>query len=460
MKVDLLVAEIGSTTTVVNAFNHINIKPEFIGQGQSATTVIDGDVNIGLKNAIDNLAKNTNSDKIDFQELIATSSAAGGLRVTVHGLVYDMTVKAAKEAALGAGANIKMVTAGRLRKSDLKKIVDINPNIIIIAGGVDYGERDTALYNSELIKDLNLNIPIIYAGNIENHEEIIELFQDSNIELYIADNVYPKIDELNIEPTRAIIQSVFETHIVHAPGMEKIRDMVTGSIMPTPGAVMIASQLLYNNIGDLVTIDIGGATTDIHSVSAESDNIKRILINPEPLAKRTVEGDLGLYINMDNLVLLLGMDKIMEKLSLTEEEVKDLIINKKPIPVTNLEIKFIELLTFVAGEAAIKRHVGKIKELYGPSGKVTIAEGKDLTAVKYIIGTGGALTGLSNRLSILKEIININPKNLLLPNKDATILIDENYIMASIGVISKTYPEVALSLILESMGFHKKIKLR
>lgn len=451
MKIDLLVAEIGSTTTVVNGFNHINAKPKFIGQGQSSTTVTEGDVNIGLKNAINDLAENSNCDSIEYNELIATSSAAGGLRVTVHGLVYDMTVKAAKEAALGAGANIKLITAGKLRKSDLKKIVDINPNIILIAGGVDYGERDTAIYNSKLIRSLNLKIPIIYAGNMENQEEIIEIFKGSNMELHIADNVYPKIDQLNIEPTRAIIQDVFEKHIIHAPGMEKIRDMVTGSIMPTPGAVMMASQLLYNEIGDLVTIDIGGATTDIHSVTCESDNIKKILTNPEPLAKRTVEGDLGLYINMDNLVELLGKENIKETLSLTDEQVQDLIKNKKAIPKTDLEISFIELLTFVAGDLGIKRHAGKIKDLYGPSGKVTIAEGKDLTAVKYIIGTGGALTGLPNRLDILNKIKNINPKNLLLPNREAVVLIDENYIMASIGVLSKTYPEVALDLMLQSM---------
>ncbi len=55
-------------------------------------------------------------------------------------------------------------------------------------------------------------------------------------ELYIVENVYPKIDELNIEPTRKIIQDVFEKHIIHGPGMEKVRDMITGSIMPTPGS--------------------------------------------------------------------------------------------------------------------------------------------------------------------------------------------------------------------------------
>ncbi|MFA7411876.1 MAG: glutamate mutase L, partial [Tissierellaceae bacterium] len=165
MKIDLLVAEIGSTTTVVNGFDGFDTCPRFIGQGQFPTTVLEGDVNVGLKGAIDDLARKIASP-IEYKELLATSSAAGGLRMTVHGLVYDMTVRAAREAALGAGANIKLVTAGKLRKSDLKKLQELEPNIILIAGGVDYGERDTALHNAELIAEMELNIPLIYAGNI------------------------------------------------------------------------------------------------------------------------------------------------------------------------------------------------------------------------------------------------------------------------------------------------------
>ena len=249
MKVDVLVAEIGSTTTVVNACNDIATPdPKFIGQGQAPTSVLDGDVRIGLKGAIDDLAMNLGTDKIEYDEMLATSSAAGGLKMTVHGLVFDMTARAAKEAALGAGAIIHQVTAGRLRRSDLKKIQEIKPNIILIAGGVDYGERDTAIYNAELISELGLDIPIIYAGNIENKEEIKLIFEEAHksTRLYVVDNVYPKIDELNVEPTRKVIQDAFEDHIIHAPGMEHVRDMVNGPIIPTPGAVMECAKLLYD----------------------------------------------------------------------------------------------------------------------------------------------------------------------------------------------------------------------
>lgn len=196
--------------------------------------------------------------------------------MTVHGLVFDMTARAAKEAALGAGAIIHQVTAGRLRRSDLKENTGNKTKYHPIAGGVDYGERDTAIYNAELISELGLDIPIIYAGNIENKEEIKLIFEEAHksTRLYVVDNVYPKIDELNVEPTSKVIQDAFEDHTSHAPGMEHVRDMVNGPIIPTPGAVMECAKLLYEYIGDLIVLDVGGATTDLHSVTKGSEEIE------------------------------------------------------------------------------------------------------------------------------------------------------------------------------------------
>ncbi len=454
MKINVLVAEIGSTTTVVNAFSDIDTDhPRFLGQGQAPTTVVEGDVNIGLGNAVESLRQNLGLDDITYDEMLATSSAAGGLKMTVHGLVYDMTVKAAREAALGAGANIHLVTAGKLRRSDKRKIKDINPNIILIAGGVDYGERDTALNNAEVIAGLDIDVPVIYAGNIQNHEDVREIFEENGKShlLYIVDNVYPKIDVLNVEPTRKIIQDAFEDHIIHAPGMTRVRELVNGPIIPTPGAVMEASKLLKDHMGDLVTFDVGGATTDLHSVTEGSEEVNRILISPEPVAKRTVEGDLGVYVNMKNVVEMIGLEKLSRDLNMEQEKVQSLIDNHVPIPVTEDQKKFVERLTLEAVITSVHRHAGGFRDLYGSSGKTTLAEGKDLTNVKWIVGTGGALTRLPNRVNILKQIALSNKGDKLLPNKEAKILIDNDYIMASLGVLSKKYDEAALHLLKQSL---------
>lgn len=457
MKIDVLVAEIGSTTTVVNAFLGIHTNdPKFIGQGQAPTTVFEGgDVRNGLNGAIKDLAEKLGVDSIEYDDMFATSSAAGGLKMTVHGLVYDMTAKAAKEAALGAGAVIHKVTAGKIRRTDIKEIKEIKPNIILIAGGVDYGERDTAIYNAELIAGLNLGVPVIYAGNIENQEEIKLIFEDTNYKLYIVDNVYPKIDYLNIEPTREVIQNVFEEHITNAPGMEHIKDLVNENITPTPGAVMESAKLLKKHIGDLIVIDVGGATTDLHSVTEGSEGINRILVNPEPVAKRSVEGDLGVYVNMKNIVNLIGKDKLQEELK--DINIDEIMDNYLPIPKTPQQKEFVERLTREAVLRATKRHAGTIRNVYGASGKSKIAEGKDLTEVKYVVGTGGALTRLPKRVEIMKYICEYNKnKDLLFPKEKAKILVDNDYIMASLGVLSKKYEEASLKLMLKSLNLEEE----
>jgi uncharacterized protein (TIGR01319 family) len=441
MKVDYLISEIGSTTTIVTAFMINENSVDIIAQGKSYTTVIEGDVNIGLKKAIIDLEEQI-GERIFWNRMLSTSSAAGGLKITVHGLVEDMTVKAAKEAALGAGGNIKLVTAGHLRKSDIKLISEINPNLIMIAGGTDYGERETALYNAERLSKEKLNKPFIYCGNAANQDEIMELFKDQ--EVYIVPNVYPRIDELNVEPSRKVIQEAFEKNIVKAPGMNRIKDMVDGSIMSTPGAVMESAKLLYEILGDLLVIDVGGATTDVHSVTEGSTEILDILVSPEPIAKRTVEGDLGVYVNSSNIIDLLD---IRDLKGLSKDYIKQ---NIKPIPSTEEEIKCSLKLTKKAVEIAVNRHVGYIKRSYGAT-KSFIAYGKDLSKVKYIIGTGGALCRLPGGIDLLKDIRYNKDDLTMLPRNNAEVLLDNNYIMACAGVLSRENKEAAVTLLKQSL---------
>lgn len=454
MKIDVLVAEIGSTTTVVNAFHNLmNEDPVFLGQGQGVTSVEEGDVTIGLHEAIEDLRRKLDVSEITYDSFLATSSAAGGLRMTVHGLVHDMTVKASREAALGAGAIIRLVTSGRLKKSDLRRIMDIRPNIIMIAGGLDHGERDTALYNAEKILTLGLSVPVIYAGNTDNQDDIEEIFEDYPGRLYVTDNVYPQVDVLQVEPARKIIQEVFEENIIHAKGMEKVYELVNGRILPTPGAVMESAKVLKEVLGDLMIIDVGGATTDVHSVTRGSEEIARILLSPEPEAKRTVEGDLGVYVNRKNLIERIGEEKICQELKIPGIDLHKL----KPIPETPLEKEIIRRLTREAVFASVDRHAGTVRNLYGESsGRKSVAEGKDLTEVKYIIGTGGALTRLENMEEILSAIHGEGRGQKLYPKKEAEVLLDNDYLLASLGVLSLQYREAALKLMLKSLKIEDK----
>ncbi len=463
MIVDVLVAEIGSTTTCVNAFDgidEIGAGARFLGQGVSRTTVAEEDVRIGLNGALTDLKKHLGTKELTWRSFYATSSAAGGLRMTVHGLVYDMTVRAAKEAALGAGANIHQVTAGKMRERDIDMLLQIKPNIILIAGGVDYGERETALYNSSKIAEAlagnGLSIPVLYGGNVDAADEVRDIFSGYSGKLTVIPNIYPRIDELKVVPARKIIQDLFEEHIVQARGMEHIRDMVDGPIVPTPGGVMLAAQLLKEEIGDVVVFDVGGATTDLHSVTSGSENIDLVQISPQPEAKRTVEGDLGVYVNRRNILKNGDLERGAEMFPGDKGLFLQVIENLGEIPVTEEEKTAVEILTQFALETALRRHAGVYRTLYGSGGRTIAAEGKDLTAVKYCIGTGGALTRLGRGKEIMERVLKGGSvpgdrKKRLYPPEDTPCLLDSNYIMASLGVLSKHRPKAALKLLKESL---------
>jgi len=445
MPVELLVAEIGSTTTLVSAFEGISTgNPRFLGQGWAPTTVAAGDVTVGLREAMDDLRM-----RVGGVEMMASSSAAGGLRMTVHGLVYDMTVKAAREAALGAGAVIRLVTAGELKEEDLQQIKAIRPNIILLAGGVDYGERTTVLNNARHLAELGLPTPVIYAGNVAAREEASRVLRERGIPVVAVGNVYPRLDTLDIEPTRRAIQEVFERHIVSAPGMDRIRELVSGPIVPTPGAVMNAARLLYPRLGDLMVVDVGGATTDVHSVTEGSEEVARLLVSPEPVAKRTVEGDLGVFLNARQVVERIGRERLEGELGF---DVGPLLEAPPLLPQTAREVRFVERLTEEAVQAAVARHAGRLKHLYGPTGRTTVAEGKDLTRVKWIIGTGGALTRLPAGREILGKIARGRRSMELYPGPEARVLLDGDYVLAAAGVMAGRYPGAAAALALHSLG--------
>ncbi len=438
---EIIAADIGSTITKVSAFSGMGAGGNacFLGQGLGLTTVAEGDVGLGLEAARRDLETRLGVNTRGASLMVA-SSAAGGLRMTVHGLTRDMTLRAAREASLGAGAIVAFTTAGRIHPDALEEVRRIRPNIILLAGGVDYGDRDIVMANARLLASLKLETPLVYAGNKTVRGEIRRLFEAAGMPVFIVENVYPRIDELNIDPVRKVIQEVFARHIVTAPGMEKIREMVSDDIMPTPGAVMRSAEKLAETLGDVMVVDVGGATTDVHSVTDGSPLFSKMRIAPEPRSKRTVEGDLGVYVNALRIVEAIESEPLQ-------------VNHVKPIPETKSERETSALLAGRAVDIAVWRHAGQLRFTYGAYGRNEIVEGRDLSAVKYVIGTGGALTRLGMGREILQNIRSDPRKSKLLPPADAAVYLDRNNIMAAAGVLSAHFPEQALALLMESIGF-------
>ena len=126
----------------------------------------------------------------------------------------------------------------------------------------------------------------------------------------------PRSGQLAVEDAREEIRKLFMDHITHAKGLDGISGLVP-VILPTPMAVLQGALLgaqgteAENGWGDLLVVDVGGATTDVHSIGYGQLSGPQFVEQglPEAYAKRTVEGDLGIRFNAGTLRDRVGLDE-------------------------------------------------------------------------------------------------------------------------------------------------------
>ena len=193
--------------------------------------------------------------------------------------------------------------------------------------------------------------------------------------------------------------------------------------------MLLAAEIFADTLGDALVIDVGGATTDIHSVTNGSMEWTSRSIDPEPRAKRTVEGDLGVFVNARQVAAMAGEDGDGDRLEYL-----------RAIPSDEREEDVTRWLAECAVEVGIRRHVGTVSDLFTPTGKKQIVRGKDLTAVRWIIGTGGALTRIPGGEEILGRI-RLGAGARLMPPPEARILIDRDYRFSALGTLAQVYHE-------------------
>ncbi|MCX8007237.1 MAG: glutamate mutase L, partial [Coriobacteriia bacterium] len=406
--------------------------------GVARTTVEAGDVTAGLTAARDALEAQTGP--LEPGIVLATSSAAGGLRMTVHGLTERMTARAAHEAALGAGAVVKLVTAGRLSERDLARVEQADPAIVFLAGGVEGGDTDTVLANARMLASLAIRPAVIYGGNSAVADDARGILEAAGFRVYVTPNVYPAIDELAVEPARRVIHDAFEAHITRAPGMERVAEFVDGRVLPTPGAVLLAAEALAEAVGDLVVVDVGGATTDVHSVTDGSPELAQMATEPQPRAKRTVEGDLGTFRSAASTAALLPAEERPDPLP-------------SALPADERETTAAASLARVAARVALERHAGRLAHLYTPRGRKTVVRGRDLTACRLVVGTGGGLVRLPGGEEALRAALARPGDERLLPPADASVVLDRAYLFACAGALLGAFErDAVVALVLASLG--------
>ena len=90
---------------------------------------------------------------------------------------------------------------------------------------------------------------------------------------------------------------MFLEHVIGGKGLSSRADFTAMVRGATPDLVLTGVEVLAAEAGaDVVVVDIGGATTDVHSVvrlDPEDAGLSREVVATTPVT-RTVEGDLGM----------------------------------------------------------------------------------------------------------------------------------------------------------------------
>lgn len=448
-----LLIDIGSTFTKVTL---VNLDPPFlIGTSQALTTAAT-DLMDGLEKALEAFSpEQLNGIKVKR----ACSSAAGGLRIVAIGLVSALTVKAAREAALGAGARILAAYSYTLTDQEIQEIKELKPDLLLLAGGTDGGEQKTILENAAIIAEAGLGVPVVYAGNKVAAKEAVEILKNKVPRVVVSRNVMPEVNILDPKPARQAIRQLYLEEITKAKGLDRIQEQV-GLAMPTPMAVMRGGELLQSSWNkEVVVVDVGGATTDVHSFCDGKPRTSGVIFRglEEPFAKRTVEGDLGMRVSIFSLLKSLGEESLAANLPFVPEEGEITayamrVHNERGALPRNEREMYLECaLAMSCIREALLRHAGSLNETYTPGGRIWLQKGKDLTKVDLMVGTGGVLVRAQNPGDILGGALKDRDPLTLTP-VNPELYLDEHYILSAIGLLAEVDSGAAQMLLKEALA--------
>jgi uncharacterized protein (TIGR01319 family) len=425
----ILATDCGSTTSKARFFKKIGEEYRYIASGEAPTTVEAPyeDVTMGVRNAVREVEELTGHKLLGPEGIISpsnetnegvdiyvtTSSAGGGLQMSVIGLIKSMTAESAERAALGAGAIVMDIVAYDDGRDDYEKIQSmrfLRPDMILFAGGTDGGDVSHISELAQFLKSADpkprfgasYELPVVYAANARARKTISGILGDSFTCTYV-DNVRPTMEIENTEPARNAIHELFMEHVMaHAPGYDKLMKWTPIPIMPTPaGEGMMFRTYAEMSNENLIGVGLGGATTNIYSIY-------------DGKFVRSVSANLGMSYSICNVLNQTGIENILRWIpfDVSEEEVLNRLRNKMIRPTTIPQtLKHLMIEHAVAREAlrmGFIHHKSIARPLLGArradTGSSTDKWMLDFTQtyidmmnVNYVGGTGGLLSHAPER---------------------------------------------------------------
>jgi uncharacterized protein (TIGR01319 family) len=415
----------------------------------SSPTTLGSDVLDGWEACLTQLAERDPGAKA--APVLACSSAAGGLRIAVVGNEELVTGEAGRRVGLSSGGRVVEVVADGLARSGYDALVAARPDVVLLVGGTDGGNAEVVVASAEALAAGAWSGPVVVAGNVDARPEIDHLLTRASVPHVLADNVVPRIGVLRPEGARAAIRDMFIRHVIGGKHLSARADFTAMVHAATPDAVLTAVELLASRVGDVAVVDVGGATTDVHSVVAvdpEDAGLSRQVVAAVPVS-RTVEADLGVRwsavetVRAGRDVGLLAAGEVPAEAAARRHD------DPSYLPDSTEQYAHDLRLARVAVGVALRRHAGRQQVSFGPDGRVVERDGKDLREVALLVGSGGVLRHGEPR--DVEEVVRSAcgedvPGGWLLP-RDPRVVVDRSYVLAAAGLLAPEHPDAALALL-------------
>ena len=276
--VDAVCLDVGSTWTKA-----VLVHPDGTLAGFAEHPTTTTDVLTGMDAAVRAVTAACLPGAAAEPELLACSSAGGGLRLAVVGSDRLAATEAGHRVAISAGSRVVHVHAGPLEPADVRLMRATRPGVVLLIGGADGDDPAALLHNAGRLARARVRYPIVLAGNAAAREDALALLRATGRSVVACDNVLPRRGEVRPAPARAAVAQLYLRHVLGGRGpavAPRFRRMVR---VITPDAVAHATtELARVSGGRVLVVDVGCATTDVHSAGGDGTEVQR-----------TVEGDLG-----------------------------------------------------------------------------------------------------------------------------------------------------------------------
>lgn len=396
------------------------------------------------------------------EEVRACSSAGGGLRLAVVGYERAVTAEAGHRVALSAGARVEHVAAGALDEAGVRALSQSRPDVVLLVGGTDGGNADVLLGNARALAAAALDVPIVLAGNVAVRDKAERVLRRGARRVFSTANVLPEIGALDPQPAREAIREVFVRHVIGGKQLSRRPDEFAALVRAaTPDAVLLGVEVLADAVGDVLVVDVGGATTDVYSAltpCGEDAGRRREVVAPM-WASRTVEGDLGVRWNAPGIVAAAVAERLVEPAERARLERAAARRAAEPALVPGSgeeEERGIDVqLATLAAVVAVRRHARPSLTSYdaGPGAPSVRTGGRDLRPVTALVGSGGVLrhANAAGRASVLGAVLRDSAGGWKLPRR-ARAVVDVHYVLAAAGLLAADHPSAATTLAIRHLA--------